>query len=365
MVTSLAADWQRYVPATVALHLGSAIDLLLLRLFKGPAAIPDAAEQDRMFAEVARAREAWRERGVLGDPLAFHRAPPPAEPIVERAGAWGIRHERLLYASGYEPEPGDPARERWLGYEENRTAVAAVLRHRNPDAPWLVCLHGLGMGNPFVDFQGFRAASLHSLGMSLVFPVQPLHGRRASRAKGLSAYMSFDLLEVVHGMAQAVWDLRRLLGWLRAQGVTRIGLYGLSLGAYTAALLATLDDFDLLLAGIPFCAIPELFVSHAPASLRAKIEKRGLLGADMEEALRVISPLWRQPRVAPERRWLFAGSGDRLIPALQAERLHQHWQGPPIKWYPGGHVSFFWTHQIQRFVERSLVAAGYATAVAV
>jgi hypothetical protein len=55
----------------------------------------------------------------------------------------------------------------------------------------------------------------------------------------------------------------------------------------------------------------------------------------------------------------FAALADRIVPPIHARRLWEHWERPPISWYPGGHVSFFWTPGVQRFVEEALYRSGF------
>ena len=90
----------------------------------------------------------------------------------------GLSYERVSFASGYEPWPDEPGRDRWLGLGANRQAWAWVLRHHDDQPrPWLVCVHGFGTGSPMLDFPAFRAGYLHrELGLNLAMPVLPVHG---------------------------------------------------------------------------------------------------------------------------------------------------------------------------------------------
>jgi esterase/lipase len=38
-----------------------------------------------------------------------------------------------------------------------------------------------------------------------------------------------------------MWDIRRILHWIRAQGAPSVGVHGVSLGGYQTALLAALE----------------------------------------------------------------------------------------------------------------------------
>src|SRR3546814_8174322 len=47
------------------------------------------------------------------------------------------------------------------------------------------------------------------------------------------------MTDLVYAESQALWDLRRTLAWLRAnESGARVGVYGISLGGYNAALLS-------------------------------------------------------------------------------------------------------------------------------
>ena len=72
----------------------------------------------------------------------------------------------------------------------------------------------------------------------------------------------------------------------------------------------------------------------------------------------VVSPLALAPRVEPARRYVFAGVGDRMASSDQARRLWEHWGRGPVAWYPGGHIGFFWTGSVNRFVEDALAQSG-------
>ena len=56
----------------------------------------------------------------------------------------------------------------------------------------------------------------------------------------------------MHALTQTAWDIRRLLAWLRDEGAERVGITGLSLGGYSTALVASLEDnLECAIAGIP------------------------------------------------------------------------------------------------------------------
>jgi hypothetical protein len=350
-----------------ALAAQVAMDETILALAMGPNKFPRRADYERIAAELAHARLLFETRGWLDDPASYHRDPPPlTDPSFDRGWALGQRYERLLFPSEFAPRAEEPGAERWMSYEPNRTAVATVLRHRDRPRPWVVAVHGFGTGYPFMDFVGLHALHLHrDLGLNVVLPVLPLHGpRRITRVSG-EAFLSYDLVNTVHGLTQAVWDIRRVLGWVRAQGDGPVALYGVSLGAYTASLVAGIsDDADTVVAGIPVVDFPEIFRSQSPHRIRLRAVEHEILDGNAEVVHRVVSPLAFAPRVAPGRRFIFAGLGDRMAPPTQAHTLWRHWDEPEICWYGGNHVGYLWSRQVTAFLNHSLAGGGPVDEVA-
>ena len=115
-----------------------------------------------------------------------------------------------------------------------------------------------------------------------------------------------------------------------------------------------------MIAGIPLCDIPDLFVHHAPLDQRQEAEEHGVLGVRTRELFELVSPLSVTPRTKLENRFIFAGSDDKVSTAEQAERLWEHWGQPGIRWFAGGHVSFFWSSEVAPFVDHRLHKAGFA-----
>jgi hypothetical protein len=348
------------------------MDEAIVKLMMGPGRLPRRADYERLGEEIPAARSSFAAHGWLDDPARFHTLPPALDPsdiTTTRGRSLGLRYELLRFESGYEPPAGIPGRERWLAHEPNRTAYAWVLRHPDgprdghPDAtarPWLVCLHAFGTGTPLMDIPGFRAGRLHrDLGVNLVFPTLPLHGpRRIGRISG-DRFLTYDHLDSVNALAQSVWDVRRIVAWVRAQGAEQVGLYGISLGSYVAALLAALDD-DLacVVAGIPVADFPALFRHHMPPRLARRARRYHLLGPDADAVHRVVSPLAVAPRVPHDSRFVYAGLGDRMSTPVQGYRLWEHWDRPAMRWYAGNHVGFLWSPGVHRFVAESLADSG-------
>jgi hypothetical protein len=346
-----------------ALSLQVACDEALLATMTLTNPVPQAGDHARVEAELAAARELFEGRGWLEKPAGYHEMPPALEnPEIRRERSRNVAYEHLSFDSDYEPHPGEPGRDRWLGYGANRRAHAWVVRSGDGPRPWLVGIHGYQMGVPLFDLLVFAPEYFcERLGLNLLLPVLPLHGpRRVGRRSG-DGFIGAEIMDTVHAEAQAMWDIRRLLSWVRAQGGPGVGVLGLSLGGYNAALLASLDD-DLRCAilGIPLSDFARAMFRHAPPLHLRDAEARGIDQERTREIVSVVSPLVLEPAVPLERRSMFAAVGDRLVPADQPRDLWRHWGEPRIEWYQGSHVTYRVHPGVRRLVVDGLRGAGLA-----
>ena len=342
-----------------------AMDEAILSMAMGPNRFPRRADYERVGAELACARMLFEANGWLADPASYHREPPMLDdPALARGWAMGTSYERLLFPSGWLPRPDEPGWQRWATYEANATASATVLRHRDRPRPWVIAIHGLAMGYPMADFSGLSALRLHrELGLNVLMPVLPLHGpRRITRISG-EAMLSFDLINALHALTQSAWDVRRALSWVQTQEPAGIALYGVSLGAYVASLAVGLaDGIDAVIAGVPVVDFPALFATHAPHTIRLRGLEHEILGGTADAVHSVVSPLLLPPKVPGDRRFIFAGMGDRMATPAQARRLWTHWEEPSTCWYAGNHVGYLWSGAVRDFLSDSLRSAGLADA---
>ena len=332
------------------------IVLLGFRMFR-PVSDPHAFL--RIDAEISAAIEFYGQHGRLDKPEGFFEAPPPlTDPTVRPVRTRRRSYQRMVFDSGYQPRPGEPGRERWLGYTANNREYALLLRHREP-RPWLVCVHGAVMGRGALDLRLFRAWHLHeNLGLNLVLPVLPMHGPRARGLPKGAAFPGEDVLDDVHAAAQAVWDIRRLLSWIHAQEPdSPIGLNSMSLGGYITSLVASLEDgLTCAILGVPFADPVELLGRHAGLS---RNDPRRHTVARAKPLGRMVSPLSLTPRVPMRGRFIYAGIADQVVhPREQVMRLWEHWGRPEIVWYQGGHTGFLRSRPVQRFVDDALAQSG-------
>jgi pimeloyl-ACP methyl ester carboxylesterase len=116
--------------------------------------------------------------------------------------------------------------------------------HDDGPHPTLCVIHGF-MGSPYL-FNGlfFSLPWFYRSGYDVLLYTLPFHGRRAEKGSLFSGYGYFahGFSGFAEAMAQAVHDFRSVIDYLEFTGVDRIALTGMSLGGYTSALIACVDD---------------------------------------------------------------------------------------------------------------------------
>jgi hypothetical protein len=276
--------------------------------------VPESQQVRHGHRELLAMRDFLDRQGWFENPAGYHQTPPSLRsPQLTPRRAFGLGRPRdyveLVFESEYEPHPGEPGRERWLAHDENGTAVAYVMQHEDSDRPWLVCTHGFGMGQP---------GDTRFSGGGLLEP---------------------ELANVLHLFAQAVWDLRRMVGWIRSQSDAPVGLYGISLGGYTVSLAAAfIDDLACVLAGVPAVDFTSLARDNEPLAYQAYGRDLQTDWTLVQDVMFPISPLSFEPRLSVDRRFIYAGVADRVARPDQARALWRHWGRPEIEWLSSGHV---------------------------
>jgi hypothetical protein len=344
---------------SIALAAQAFRDEVVLLGLKARRPISDPRGFERINREVLAALDFYGDRGWLTKPGGFLVAPPLLSDVMVQPVKRGRRSfQRISFESGYTPHPGEPGSKRWLRYIANNRECALLLRHPEPRS-WLVCVHGTEMGRAAIDLTVFRAWKLHDdLGLNIVLPVLPMHGPRARGLPKGAVFPGADVLDDVHATAQAVWDIRRLLSWIRLQAPeSPIGLNSLSLGGYIASLVASLEKgLTCAILGVPVADLVELLGRHSGLGENDPRSRAATLAQPIG---RMVSPLSLTPLVPMPGRFIYAGIADQLVhPREQVVRLWEHWGRPQIVWYPGGHTGFFRSRPVQRFVQDALIQSG-------
>ena len=298
------------------------------------------AEHDhlRFYAELASAQDPELSfPAPTSEPRISSR---PANPIAEWMAKGSVHNIR--FDSSFQAV--NPAlREQCSGYARNNVVRAQHWRHDDGPHPTLCVIHGF-MGSPYL-FNGlfFSLPWFYRSGYDVLLYTLPFHGARAERGSPFSGYGYFahGFAGFAEAMAQAVHDFRSLIDYLEFTGVDRVALTGMSLGGYTSALIACIDDrIQAVIPNVPVVAPDRTVDEWFPANYVVRLREL-IAGTDnqlVHAATRYPSPLNYAPLVPKDRRLIIAGLGDRLAPPEQAELLWEHWDRCAFHWFPGNHV---------------------------
>ena len=317
----------------------------------GAAMLPRVATAALRPADAIAERDSLRfyaELGAAQDPELSFPAPAelprvssrPANPVAEWM-AHGRVHNIKFKSSFSAINPA--VREHRRGYERNNVVHAQHWVHDDGPHPTLCLIHGF-MGSAYL-FNGlfFSLPWFYRSGYDVLLYTLPFHGRRAERHSPFSGYGYFadGFSGFAEAMAQAVHDFRSVLDYLEYTGVDRIALTGMSLGGYTSALIAAVDDrIQAVIPNVPVVTPESAFDDWFPANMLVRLGNR-VTGMDRTAAAAASmyhSPLNYPPLVAKDRRLIITGLGDRLAPPEQAEALWEHWDRCAFHWFPGNHI---------------------------
>ena len=318
---------------------------------------PTPGYRHRCAEEMEDTLEFIDAKGWLENPRHYHQMPGELNKVrFKRESSRGVDYEHMTFQSGYVPHMGEGGRSRWLSYEANHTAHSWVLRHAGPERPWLINIHGYRMGIPYIDLPFFHAQALHKhKGLNILQYVLPLHGPRKIGPTSGDGVLAPGYVNLIHTEAQAVFELRGIINWLRNEGATEIGVHGISLGGYTTALLSALEgDLACAIAGVPAVNLVRAARRLGQRNLLYFLDNIGMPWDDIEKMTRVISPTALKPRIAAKKRYIYAGLLDRLARPQDPIDLWEHWGRPQIEWYHGSHLTFPWDKSVNAFIDHAL-----------
>jgi len=207
--------------------------------------------------------------------------------------------------------------------------------------PTVVLAHGWnGELGYYLQFP-WLARMLNRRGLNVATLELPYHAARRPRQPGaVRNFLSPDLWRMAEAIHQALADLAALMAWLRAQGVPRIGLWGISLGGWLggllacggfplslAALMTPVVRMDRALQELPFCA-----------SIRPNLREAQL----STDAFNLVA---HAPSLSPNQLLLVASQYDLFAPPATVEELWESWGQPSLWRVPHGHISVLFSGQ--------------------
>jgi len=224
----------------------------------------------------------------------------------------------------------------------SRWVVNNVVRGRlfrlGPDwreRPAVILLHGWN-GEMAYDRQfPFLAWRLNRRGLNAAMLQLPFHGERRPSGRGvINNFISHDLLSILEATRQSLIDVQAIAAWLRRQGCPRVGLWGISLGAWLTGLLLCQDtniSFGALMTPVPD-------VETAIRELDFCAPIRAALGAG-EVDVSSLNLASLRPLVPPESILIIEARHDLFAPVNAVEHLWNAWNQPAIWRVNHGHIS--------------------------
>jgi pimeloyl-ACP methyl ester carboxylesterase len=290
----------------------------------------------------------YAELGAENDPAKSFPAPTELPEVssrpANRLAEW-IAHgtvDNIAFASSFTAI--NPAmRGQWSGWASNNIVRAQHWRHDDGPRPTLCVIHGFMGSSYLANGRFFALPWYYRSGYDVLMYTLPFHGRRAERFSPFSGfgYFAGGLSGFAEAMAQAVHDFRSIVDYLRHTGVDRIALTGISLGGYTSALVASVDDrLEAVIPNCPVVTPATMFDEWFPANKLVGLGLR-LSNISRDELIAGLSyhcPLNYPALVPTDRRMIITGLGDRMAPPDQAVMLWQHWDRCALHWFPGSHV---------------------------
>jgi len=247
--------------------------------------------------------------------------------FVEAPGDLRFRNER-------EFEFRSPVETAW---PENNMVHGRLFRRgrRWQDKPVVILLHGWNAETGYRVLFPYLARRLMRAGLNAAMIELPYHSHRKPRGnEAIRNFISDDLMNVVEAVRQAIADTRAVLAWLAAQGCPRVGLWGISLGAWLAGHVACVDDradfavlmtpvsrMDRVIAELDFC----------------EPIRRTLNGANVR--LDRLNLDAHRPRLSRRNILIVQSAHDLFAPAETIEELWRAWDKPVIWRLPHGHIS--------------------------
>lgn len=234
-------------------------------------------------------------------------------------------------------------RESFASHKKNNTAHAQHWRHASGPRKTLIFVHGVFESWYGVNSLGFSLKWFYKQGYDIVLFTLPFHGYRHDWKHGVNGagFFSGGFSHINECMLQGVSDLRVLMDYLFERKTPSVGISGLSLGGYYAAMLATVESrLSFCIPNSALVAPIDMALDWQPTgtALRAIMALYKTSLADLRHGSAVHCPLSYTPELAGDKVLIIGGAGDRLTPPRFVRLFHQHWPGSHLHWFPGNHV---------------------------
>lgn len=319
--------------ARIVSRLGKTLELVSLDAFT-------AGLEPAQLARDRAALHALRADGTISNLL----APPAHLPAPSIVPVHGFPHGSVLdleFPSQF-PGPDLGAVPQYQRLVENSTSFVRLWEHNDQvqGRTTVVAVHGWTMGDQRVNSLAFMPGLLYSLGANVALVELPFHGRRRPHdvPQEDPLFPSIDPVKTCVAMAHSLHDLRSLAAFLKGRGHDRVACVGMSLGAYVAALWASLDPLHRIALLVPLVSMGDMAFELVKRRFGEASREAQELGLEvMRDLFADHYPLVREPRTAQESVMVIRGKGDQLVSRGQIAILRTAWPRAKYLWAEGGH----------------------------
>ena len=275
-------------------------------------------------------------------------------------GPGGIPYRRLSFDSPFQPLNPE-LRQSYGKHRRNAQACAQYWFHKGGPRPTLIVIHGFMIDPYWLNAQMFSLRWFYQQGYDVLLYTLPFHGDRGEHWDWFSGYRLFaeGLSQFNEAMAHAIHDVRVFMDYLERQGVRRIGVTGLSLGGYTSALLAAVDErLAFCIPNSPVVSPVDIMREWQPLGMLvgARMKCSGTRMAALRHGVAMHAALTYAPKIVGERMLIIGGAGDRFTPPRHVRLLHGHFPGSQLHWFPGNHLLHLrqgeYLQLMKRFMDR-------------
>lgn len=236
---------------------------------------------------------------------------------------------------------------------KSRHARARHFRHQSRHRTAIILIHGFMAGDLLLEEHEWPTHAFYDAGLDVVLAVLPGHGpRKGNRPWDPPEWPAKTPTFTIEGYRKAIGELRGLVTHLLADGVTHVGVVGMSLGGYTSALFSTVEPrLSLVAPFIPLASTADFLRDNGQIQgTPEQVEKQYEI---LEAMFASVSPLTRPCLVPREGRMVFGGAHDRVTPLSHADRIASHFRVDTTV-FPGAHILQYGRSQAWHAILRNL-----------
>jgi hypothetical protein len=244
-----------------------------------------------------------------------------------------------------------------LDHAESNTARAYVYRHgRLGERPVVVWVPGQYVFDLTLIPISWFTREIVARGADVVLMVPPYHlDRTPPGFRSGDAVFATSFADHLDVFAQELSDLRRMIAWLRGQGVRTVGGFGTSVGAMLLLRIATWErSLDFLTVFIPMIRLGAVLDGPDAEPMRQRVREEGRSLDEVKRIYAALDPSLDGPQISPERISLLYGRFDPVAPPAITLAWARSWGVTRLLAYDRGHTLALFTRRMYRDYARLL-----------